>query len=514
MNIDQIHSLNQAFAEVELKLTEEIERLKQRESDIYSKLQEERTSHELEKANLLHVNEEQNKFWMRDQVNLDQKFTKNLQEMHDERDHLQLELQQCQDLLFERNKQIEQILESHEQLQSQQSNDFALQIATLQQVYEKEKSELQNLMNQTAGSKQQLSEQLQILKDDFDRKLQDLSQRENILKEEANHARYELDGLLRTMVTRERDVGIQLLAVQQEATKKLIEHSQQYFEQIESLHSRYAERELTLNKKLYFLEQELTRIQKENTEQIKCSRDILSSQLSMQFQREQEILAIIESQQKRFDQQRDELIYSHSLHEHEMRINYAECEQGFNQEREVLKEQFQKNEQAWKLQEEVLINEVNNLRDSVQICRQREDELRARYFDIEQVLIQERDALSKQLCEDEQAWKIQEIAFANQIHSLQSYIQELNHSKQSQEQLHNIELNSNIEQHVASMAASKALETQLQAEILLERKSVSELSQTLAEMKKNLAFIHSSLIWRLTTPIRKLASFISPKSDQ
>jgi hypothetical protein len=76
---------------------------------------------------------------------------------------------------------------------------------------------------------------------------------------------------------------------------------------------------------------------------------------------------------------------------------------------------------------------------------------------------------------------------------LQNEIQALNHAQELQAQQHGFELTTKQDE------LNRSIQTCLQ------------LRQTIAEMEKNLAITHASLSWRMTAPLRKIASFIAPR---
>jgi hypothetical protein len=104
-----------------------------------------------------------------------------------------------------------------------------------------------------------------------------------------------------------------------------------------------------------------------------------------------------------------------------------------------------------------------------------------------------------------------EKALSQEIAGLQSEIQALNHAQQLQAQQHGFELTTKQDELNRLIQTCAALEAQLKAQILSEQQTSLQLRQTIAQVKQNLAITHASLSWRMTAPLRKMASFIAPR---
>jgi hypothetical protein len=120
-------------------------------------------------------------------------------------------------------------------------------------------------------------------------------------------------------------------------------------------------------------------------------------------------------------------------------------------------------------------------------------------------------ALTEQLLSGHREWAQAEKALNQEIAGLQSEIQAANHAQQMQAQQHGFELTTKQDALNRLIQTCADLEAQLKAQILSEQENSLQLRQTIAEVKKKLAITHASLSWRLTAPLRQMASFIAPR---
>ena len=105
---------------------------------------------------------------------------------------------------------------------------------------------------------------------------QNRAQREQVLTEQANQAKFELVSLLRNQVQREQEVGAQLLAIQQQATKETSELAKIHNEQERALQRHHAERQQAFSQQLQAKEYELQNLQKDRAkreQEVGASRD-------------------------------------------------------------------------------------------------------------------------------------------------------------------------------------------------------------------------------------------------
>lgn len=82
---------------------------------------------------------------------------------------------------------------------------------------------------------------------------------------------------------------------------------------------------------------------------------------------------------------------------------------------------------------------------------------------------------------------------------------------QLQTQQQDAELRTRLDEHHRTVKAHADLEVQLNKKILLAQKTNQQLRLMLVEAQRNLETIRTSFIWRMTTPLRALASFINLK---
>jgi len=262
---------------------------------------------------------------------------------------------------------------------------------------------------------------------------------------------------------REQEVAAQLLAAQQQAEQQRAELARSHSEQERALQREHAERETALNQQLQAGQQDLQRLQLElaqrekgHAEQANQTRQELETLLRQQVQREQEVAAQLLAVQQQVEQQRAELARSHSEQERALQREHAERQQAVAQQLQAAQETLR---------------------------------------------ILERD------------WAQNEKALSKEIAALQQEVQALHHAKQLLSQQHDAELSTKLDEHQRVLAACAALESELKAEMLLEHQASLRLRQSLAEVQHNLDMVHTSLSWRMTAPLRMLASFIDPKSN-
>lgn len=319
------------------------------------------------------------------------------------------------------------------------------------------------LQHQYAEREQSLHQKLQALQEQLDRLQQERAVREKLLQEQNSQSRQELENLLRQLVQREQQVAAQLLKAQQQAEQEKAELTRSHSERARALHMHYAEREKALNEQLQTGQQELHRLQqewalreKEHAEQNSQSRQALESQLRNQVQREQEIAAQLLHIQQQAEQEKTELARRHSEQERVLQREHAERQQ---------------------------------------------------------VVAQQLQAAQETIRTLERDWAQNERALSKEIAALQHDVQALHHAKQLLTQQHDAELSAKLGDHQRVLAACAALEAELKAEVLLEQQASLRLHQSLAEVQQNLDRVHTSLSWRMTAPLRLLASFIVPKSN-
>lgn len=344
-------------------------------------------------------------------------------------------------------------------------------LQALQDQADQEKAELTHkhgeqasaLQIQYAEREQSLHQKLQALQEQLNRLQQERAVREQTLHEQNSQSRQELENLLRQLVQREQQLAAQLLKAQQQAEQEKTALARSHGAQERSLRGQYAEREAALTEQLQAGQQELKRLQqewalreKEHVEQTRQSHQALESQLRSQVQREQEIAAQLLQIQQQAAQENTELARSHDEQERALQREHAERQQ---------------------------------------------------------VLAQQLQTAQETLRSLERDWAHNEKALGKEIAALQHDVHALHHARQLLTQQHDAERSAKLGEHQRALAACAALEAELKAEVLFEQQASLQLRQSLAELQHHLDMVHKSLSWRMTAPLRMLASFIVPKSN-
>ena len=219
--------------------------------------------------------------------------------------------------------------------------------------------------------------------------------------------------------------------------------------QIHTLNVAFAKTERKLTDELARLTQREEEAVAQLTEQISQARMELENLLRSQAQREREISAQLLDLQQQAAKERVELVRSQNEQESALHRQYAEREKALAQQLQVGQQEVHRLQQEW-AQHESLLN--------------------------------------------------------REIAALQNEAQALRHAHQLQLQQHGFELSAQQDKYNQLLQSNAALEVRLKAGILLEQQTVARLRQALETM-------HTSLTWRLTAPLRQLASLISPSSS-
>lgn len=138
--------------------------------------------------------------------------------------------------------------------------------------------------------------------------------------------------------------------------------------------------------------------------------------------------------------------------------------------------------------------------------------LHQQHADREQVLSQQLQSAQQEIRRLEQDWVRHETALGNEIAGLQSQIQALQHAQERQAQQHSLELSSQQEEHKRQIQVWSALEAERKAEIANQHRISMQLRQSLAKAQDTLAMTHATWSWRVTAPLRSLATLITPDS--
>lgn len=252
--------------------------------------------------------------------------------------------------------------------QQQQQEVFQQEVSRLQQSHAQQLAQQELLAQQTT---QRLSEEAQAHSDsatalmsqiDAVRSEQQRLQQEQVLREkehaeQTRQARQELEGLLRTLAQREKEVAAQLLALQQQVEKEKAEQAAIHSEQAHALRLDHAEREQALSQQLQAGQQELRRLEqervlgeKEHAERTRQARQELEGLLRSVAQREQLHSQQLLQLQQESEQAKERQARAHAEREQELQrqINSARSEQHQleREQRTLVSELAQKHDKA------------------------------------------------------------------------------------------------------------------------------------------------------------------------
>jgi FkbM family methyltransferase len=427
--------------------------------------------------------------------------------------------------LLEQANQAKQEVENLLRTQVQREHAVAEKLEAVRSQAAQENAELARslaeqqhaLHSQHIAHEQALNQRLEAGQEQHNKLQQERIKREQTLLEQTSQAKQEVENLLRTQAQREREVLAQLLAVQQQATREKAELTRSHAEKERELGSQQAQREKALTQQLHAHQQELRNLQKDRVK------------------REQEAA-----------QEKADLARRHSEQEHALLRQQADREKAHSQQLRTQQEEFHRLQLEQSKREQALLEEHSQTRQLLQGLRdtvaQREQEVLAQLQASQQQAAQEKTELLQKQSEQEQAlhrqhsereaaltqqlqelqqllqrqqedWAQLENALNNEIATLQNETQTLHQAQQLQAQQHSLEISTKLDEHTRLLEACAALKAQLQAEIQSGQHASLHLRQSLAEVQQSLATTHASLTWRMTAPLRTLASFIAPKKN-
>jgi Membrane-bound metallopeptidase len=154
-------------------------------------------------------------------------------------------------------------------------------------------------------------------------------------------------------------------------------------------------------------------------------------------------------------------------------------------------------------------------RERVELTRghsEQHRELQRKHAERELALVDQQQAAQEATRQREQEWARHEKALDKIIQDLHGETQALQIAKQLEVQRHHAEINAKVEERNHLVATSAAAAAQLKSEMLAEQQTSMRLRQTLAHVQESLAATQASLTWRMTEPLRRLATFGGPKS--
>ncbi|MFN4036688.1 FkbM family methyltransferase [Comamonas aquatica] len=478
-----------------------LRQLVQREQEVAAQLLQAQQQAEREKIEQAHRHAEHATALQQQYAEREQALQQKLQALEAQLDRLQQERAASETLLHEQNSQSREKLESALRQLVQREQEVAAQLLQAQQQAEREKIEQAHrhaehataLQQQYAEREQALQQKLQALEAQLDRLQQERAASETLLHEQNSQSRQELERLLRQLVQREQEVAAQLLQAQQQAEREKTEQAHRHAEHATALQQQYAEREQALQQKLQALQAQLDRLQQERAasemllhEQNSQSRQELERLLRQLVQREQEVAAQLLQAQQQAEREKTEQAHRHAEHATALQQQYAEREQALQQKLQALQAQLDRLQQECAASETLLHEQNSQSR-------------------------QELESVLRQLHSLEREWAQNEKALSHEIAALQRDVQALHHARQLLAQQHDAELKTKLGEHQRVLAACAALESELKAQVLLEQQASLQLRQSLAEVQHQLGMVHTSFSWRLTAPLRKLASCIAPE---
>lgn len=490
--IEQIHSLNLAFAATEQQLTDEIAALSQREQQVAVRLLAVQQQAEQEKVEQARLLSEQADTLRSEYAEREQALTQQLQAGQQEFHRLEQERLTREQTLHEQTSQARQEIENILRTQVQREQDVAAQLLAVHQQAEREKAEL--VRNHSEQERAMHSQH---------------AGREKEHAEQTRQVRLELDTLLRQQVLREQQVAAELLAAQLEKAELARSHT----EQARALHSQHVEREQSLNDQLLIRQQELHQQHQNHTDR---AQEVAEKLLAMALQQQAAESAAEQAHSQREQERKLHLLYAER--EEKLKQQLQDRQQDLqNLQKDRARREQEMGEQLLALQQQA----AHEMVEQAQKHLEQASALHHLHAEREQSLIQERQAGQQDLRRLEQDQVQREQDHAEQISQSQQELKSLLRDQAQREQEINAQLltirqqaQQEMVEHTRLLDACTALEARLQAEMQSGQQASTHLRHLLAEVQHNLDLAHASLSWRMTAPLRKLAGmFGSPKNQ-
>ena len=383
---------------------------------------------------------------------------------------------------------------------------------------EQEKTQLVNsyseeeraLRRQHTEREQAIAQQLQTSQEERLRLQQERIEREQALLEQTNQAKQEVERLLRTQVQRERAFAEKVEAVRGKAAQESAELARTLTEQQHALHDQHAAREQALGQQLEAGKQEHRKREQTLLEQTSQTRQEVENLLRTQAQREREILTQLLAVQQQATREKTELTRSHAEKERELGNQQAQREKALTQQLHSHQQELRNLQKDRVKREHEAAQEKTEL---LQKQSEQEQALHRQHSQREAALTQQMHELQQLLQRQQQDGAQLEQALNNEIATLQNETQTLHQAQQLQAQQHGIELSNKLDEHTRLLEACTALEAQLQAEMQSGQQASLHLRQLLAEVQHSLEMTHTSLSWRITAPLRKLAGLFNSNKN-
>lgn len=359
---------------------------------------------------------------------------------------------------YAHSEQLKRALQAEQAANLQNQNAAkALALQFEQQARRETEAQLRNAMQR----EQEFTAELLAAKDQLQQLEQACSGREQQLQEQLVQAtlqsRQELEAQLRAATQREQEFTAQLLAAK---------------EQLQQLEQARSAREQQLQEQLAHAEQQ--------------SRQEIEAQLRRATQREQEFTVQLLAGRAHLQQLDNEL----RNRQCDFLERLAEIERQSRLESEAQFRKVQESEQA------------------------AAEQLLALQQQAAQALARQASELQSQHEELKAAWATKEKALSQEIEDLTNEMQTLRHASELQTQKHSFVMDAHLAEHQTLIEAYVALESRLKAEIEAEHQTNMRLCQALAEVQQVLAETYASFTWRLTSPLRTLASLLTQNKNK
>ena len=384
---------------------------------------------------------------------------------------------------------------------------------------EQEKTQLVNsyseeeraLRRQHTEREQAIARQLQTSQEERLRLQQERIEREQALLKQTNQAKQEVESLLRTQVQRERAFAEKVEAVRGKAAQESAELARTLTEQQHALHDQHAAREQALGQQLEAGKQEHRKREQTLLEQTSQAKQEVENLLRTQAQREREVLEQLLTVQQQATREKTELTRSHAEKERELGNQQAQREKALTQQLHAHQQELRN------LQKDRVKREHEAAQEKAELLQkqsEQEQALHRQHSEREAALTQQMQELQQLLQRQQQDGAQLEQALNNQIATLQNETQTLHQAQQLQAQQHGLELSNKLDEHTRLLGACTALEAQLQAEMQSGQQASLHLRQLLAEVQHSLEMTHTSLSWRITASLRKLAGLFTSNKNQ
>ena len=506
--------------------TGEVQHNEAKERELNTSMQQLLHQAEQEKTQLVNSHNEEEQALRRQHTKREQAIAGQLQTSEDERHRLQQERKEREQALLAQTSQAKQEVEDLLRTQAQREQAIAEKLEAVRNQAAQESAELARtlveqqhaLHGQHIAHEQALNQRIEAAQEQCRQLQQESSKREQTLLEQSNQAKREVENLLRTQVQREREISAQLLAVQQQTAREKTELARGHAEKVRELGSQQAQREKALTQQLHAHQQELRNLQKDR---IKREHKAAEEKAELTHRHNKQEHALLRQQAER-ERTHSQQLLTQQEELRRLQLEQSKREQALleahaktRQQLEALRDTLVQREQEMLAQ--LLASQQQAAQDNAELRhkqREQEQDLHRQYTEREAALAQQLQALRQLLQRQQDDWAQLGQALKHEIATLQNETQTLHQAQQLQAQQHGLALSTKLDEHTRLLEACAALEAQLQAEVQSGQRASQHLRQLLAEVQHSLEVTHTSLSWRMTAPLRKLAGlFISNKNQ-